>query len=105
MRKENKKLKINIEKTIVWFFIVFNFCFVSKLDSQTYLEYNYLNGSTTSILFSVISTGSSANTSGNQGVLVSNTGSDTGSSFFPLNIVNDPSSYPWRIVVQIGGGV
>jgi hypothetical protein len=98
-------MKINTVNIIVWLFIALNLCFVSKLNSQTYLEYNYLNGSTTSILFSVISTGSSANTSGNQGVLVSNTGSDTGSSFFPLNIVNDPSSYPWRIVVQIGGGV
>lgn len=78
---------------------------ISKLNSQTYLEYNYLTGTTTPIPFTNVSTGNSANSNGNKGILNANTGSDTGRSFFPLDLVNDPNSYPWRIVVQIGGGV
>ena len=63
-----KKLNINFEKIIVWITILLSFGFVSKLDSQTYLEYNIATGTTTQIPFSYISSSNSAKTNSNSGV-------------------------------------
>ncbi len=100
---ETKTLKINIEKIIVWITILVSLGFISKLNSQTYLEYNIATGTTTQIPFSYISSNNSANTNSNSGVLFGNNSFDTSRSFFPLDIVNDPNAFPWRIVVKIGG--
>jgi hypothetical protein len=97
-----KNLHANFDKTIIWIIILLSFGFVSKLDSQTYLEYNIATGITSQIQFSYISSSNSANTNSNSGILLGNTSSDTSRSFFPLDIVNDPNAFPWRIVVKIG---
>jgi hypothetical protein len=83
--------------------LLFIILFFNISYSQTWLEYQISNGNQTTIPYFLVSSANSAYINGNQGVLSQNFSSDTGRAFFPLDLVNDPNGYPWRIVVKIGG--
>ena len=74
----------------------------SEIFPQSWIEYNISTGIQTTIPYTLISSGSSAYSNGNQGILPANYSSDTGRAFFPLDIVNDANAYPWRVTVKIG---
>lgn len=65
-------------------------------------QYQIATNTTTEISYTVVSTASALNTSGNQGILPLNLSSDTARAFFPLDIVNDANAYPWRMTVKFG---
>ncbi len=65
-------------------------------------QYQVATNTTTEISYTVVSTASALNTQGYQGILPFNLSSDTSRSFFPLDIVNDPNAYPWRMTVKLG---
>ncbi|MCE1166145.1 MAG: S1 family peptidase, partial [Bacteroidetes bacterium] len=69
----------------------------------TWKQYQVATNTTTEITYTVVSTAGSNNTSGYQGILPLNISSDTSRGFSPLDIVNDPNAYPWRMTVKIGG--
>lgn len=71
--------------------------------TQTWKQYTISTGVTTDVAINFISTGQSANTNSNGGVLSLNYSGDTSRKFTPLDIVNDPSAYPWRMTVNING--
>jgi hypothetical protein len=75
----------------------------SKAFPQSWLEYNVNTGNQTTIPYSIVSTGNSSNTNSNQGILLPNYSSDTGRAFFPLDMINDPNAFPWRMAVNISG--
>ena len=98
-----KILAINLEKILIRITVLICLGVATKVNSQTYLEYNIATGITSQIPFSYISSSNSDNTNSNSGILFGNNSSDTNRSFYPLDLVNDPNAFPWRIVVKIGG--
>jgi hypothetical protein len=68
--------------------------------SQTWRQYNIQTGQITEIPFSYISTANSDFKPGNRGILPDNFSNDTSRNFSPLDIVNNPSAYPWRTMVK-----
>lgn len=86
--------------------IIFAFLFLlisESVSSQTWRQYHIPSGVTTNINFSYTSSGNSGNTPGCTGLLPGNFSSDTSRFFLPIDIINDPSAYPWRTTVKIGG--
>ena len=71
--------------------------------TRTWKQYNITTGITNDITINLVSTGQAANTQSNPGILSKNFSGDTGRSFYPLDIINDPSAYPWRMTVNING--
>jgi V8-like Glu-specific endopeptidase len=97
-----KKLINSYGSIRIIFVIVFLFVNESVL-TQTWRQYHIPSGVITNINFSYTSSGNSANTLGFPGLLPCNFTSDTSRLFFPIDIINDPSAYPWRTTVKIGG--
>lgn len=97
--KKYKFSTAGIDKCILIIFIFL----ANTVESQTWQQYHIPTGVTTLINFTYTSTGNSNNTSGNTGILPLNTSSDTSRAFLPLDLINDPSAYPWRTTVKIGG--
>jgi len=83
--------------TILVVFLVFQ-----NINAQSWNQYNIPLNTTTSIAISYVSSGSSAYTTGNNGVLQNIYSSDTGRVFKPLDIINNPNALPYRPVVKIG---
>jgi hypothetical protein len=75
---------------------------VSNLTGQTWKQYNILTNTTTLLNYTVTSTTSSNNTTGNTGILSLNLSSDTIRNFSGIDLVNDPNAYPWRMTVKFG---
>ena len=82
---------------------IFILLIASQTFAQTWKQYNIATGVTTDVVINLVSSGNSANTSSNAGILSKNFSGDTSRKFFPLDIVNDPSAYPWRMTVNING--
>ena len=66
-------------------------------------QYHIPTNTTTNINYSVISTLSSDFKPGNTGALSPGLSSDTSRNFYPLDLVNDPNAYPWRMTVKFNG--
>lgn len=73
-------------------------CFLN-VQGQTWKRYNLKTGEITYINFSYSSTSNSDVKNGNRGILSENFSLDTSRGFSPLDIVNDPNAYPWRMTV------
>ncbi|MDD5361121.1 MAG: trypsin-like serine protease [Ignavibacteria bacterium] len=84
--------------------IIIFLCLISGISyaQNTWNQYSIATNTVTQIPFTLISTASSNNTNGDAGFLPVNFSSDTSRQFFPLDIVNDPNAYPWRITVKFG---
>ncbi len=97
-------------KKLIYYFKISKIIFVSGfllisniVSSQTWRQYHIPSGITTNINFSYTSSGNSGSTGGYSGFLPENYSSDTSRFFSPIDIINDPSAYPWRTTVKIGG--
>lgn len=88
-----------MEKIII---IIFTIFITQSVFSQSYYQYNIATGTTTTVNYTNVSVNSSANTNSNSGVLPQNLSGDTSRNFTPLDIVNDPSAFPWRFAVKVG---
>lgn len=73
-----------------------------NLTAQSWNQYNIPLNATTSIAITYTSSGNSAYTSGNSGILQNIYSTDTSRVFKPLDIINNPNSLPYRPVVKIG---
>jgi hypothetical protein len=84
--------------------IVFLCLILSNLSQaqNTWNQYSIATNTTTQIPYSLTSTASSNITNGDAGFQPVNFSSDTSRQFFPLDIVNDPNAYPWRMTVKFG---
>ncbi len=71
--------------------------------TRTWKQFTIATGVTTDVAIQLVSSGPSANTNSNCGVLSLNFSGDTSRKFTPLDIINDPSAYPWRMTVNING--
>lgn len=96
MKKNSPAGTTNIVLILI-FILTSNF-----ISAQTWLQYHIPTGVTTNINFSYTSSGNSNNTTGYCGILPLNYSSDTARTFMPLDLINDPSAYPWRTTVKIG---
>ena len=97
-------------KKLIYYFKISKIIFVSGfllisniVSSQTWRQYHIPSGITTNINLSYTSSGNSGNTKGYSGLLPGNFSSDTSRFFSPNDIINDPSAFPWRTTVKIGG--
>ncbi len=89
-----------MKQGIITILVVFLVC--QNLPAQSWNQYNIPLNATTSIAISYTSSGNSANTSGNSGILQNIYSTDTSRVFKPLDIINNPNALPYRPVVKIG---
>jgi len=94
--------KSGILRVIVLIILLF---LLSDLTSaQVYWkQYHIPTNTTTNINYTVTSTLASDFKQGNKGALPENLSSDTSRSFYPLDLINDPNAYPWRMTVKFNG--
>ncbi|MCI0472886.1 MAG: S1 family peptidase, partial [Ignavibacteria bacterium] len=102
------KIKNILTKTVIpghgLFILFILILFSGDVYSQTYWkQYHIPTNTTTNINYSVISTTSSDFKPGNTGALLPYLSSDTSRNFYPLDLVNDPNAYPWRMTVKFNG--
>lgn len=96
VQSKNKKMKQGIITLLVVFLVFQNIL------AQSWNQYNIPLNAITSISITYTSSGSSAYTSGNSGILQNIYSTDTGRVFKPLDIINNPNALPYRAVVKIG---
>jgi V8-like Glu-specific endopeptidase len=66
-------------------------------------QYHIPTNTTTNINYTITSTIASDYKQGSKGALPENFSADTGRGFYPLDLVNDPNAYPWRMTVKFNG--